>query len=69
MTCREDTIKKPPLGVVFLCLPSEGWLGAWFAMGEMSWAMKLNEAMIPDWQPMAFWWTIAEVTGPTGIRG
>jgi hypothetical protein len=38
-------------------------------MGEMSWAMKVNEGMIPDWQPLTFWWTIAEVTGPTGIRG
>jgi hypothetical protein len=38
-------------------------------MGEMSWAMKVNEAMMPDSQLLAFWWTIAEVTGPTGIRG
>jgi hypothetical protein len=38
-------------------------------MGEMSWAVKVNEAMIAYWQPLAFWWTIAEVTGPTGIRG
>jgi hypothetical protein len=38
-------------------------------MGEMSWAMKVNEAMIPDWQSLAFWWTLAEVTEPTRIRG
>ena len=35
--------------------------GAWFAMGD-----QVNEAMIPDWQRMAFWWTIAEVHGPKG---
>jgi len=30
------------------------------------WAINVNEAMIPDWQRMAYWWTIAEVHGPKG---